>query len=234
MQKKKRKKQLPTQDSGAHKDRAKSPGLLEMLDFLDIKKSSFQKTFGVRAESLDILETELPICFWAHDECHTIVYANRLFLERHGNYLKKTCYRSIMGEEKVCNCCQSERALRVHEPQICKLCKRSKSGCEVNTFHWPITNRYGNTFMLKSSFHIDYSATIFEDVYMKEPIERSSHEILISCSACHRIKDREGNWVRADTEILDRYSGRISHGICPECVTLLYPHLRDSLDYTDK
>ena len=112
------------------------------------------------------------------------------------------------------NCCQSERALRVHEPQICKLCKRSKSGCEVNTFHWPITNRYGNTFMLKSSFHIDYSATIFEDVYMKEPIERSSHEILISCSACHRIKDRVGNWVRADTEILDRYIGRISHGIC--------------------
>jgi len=139
-----------------------------------------------------------------------------------------------MGKDHVCGCCQSRKAFDRQIPQHCKLCNRKETGLDINTYHLPITNIHGDRFILKSSLHIDYPDAIFEDVLMKEQAKRSIQELLISCSACQRVKDKDDNWIQADADMLEHHSGRISHGICPECITLLYPRLFDPPDSEHK
>ena len=49
--------------------------------------------------------------------------------------------------------------------------------------------------------------------------------ILPMCSHCHKIRDNEGNWHRVDTYIGTHTEAGVSHGLCPECVKILYPGL---------
>ena len=208
--------------------------LTDMLDYLGVEREYFRKTFSATTTFLPVAEQKHPAGIWLHDEQQTIVCANRHFLDQYGNCIKKRCYRRLMGKENICGCCRSLRAFSRHAPQHCNLCNRKNSGFDINTFHVPITNIYGERFILKSTFQIDYSDAVSEDVFMEGQGECSHHDILVSCSACHRIKDREDNWVRAKKDILEQYSGRISHGMCPKCITLLDPQFVDSLDRTDK
>lgn len=230
----KKKQPLPLLFSEPQDHAQDDSDLFDMFDYLGIEREYFRKTFNFKTDSSNIFEQKLPTCVWLHDEQQTILCTNNHFLNHYRNSTKKHCYRRLMGKDNVCGCCQSRRAFRHNAPQHCHLCSRQKSAIDINTFHFPLTNRYGDRFILKSSLHIDYSAAMFEDIFIKEQEQRSYQDILVSCSACHRIKDSEDSWVRADTETLAHFSGRISHGICPECITLLYPNLFDSPDDTDK
>ncbi len=208
--------------------------LTDMLDYLGVEREYLRKTFSATTASVVFAEQKHPTGIWLHDEQHTIVCANRPFLDQYGNCIKKRCYRKLMGKENICGCCQSLGAFRSHTPRQCNPCDRNKPGFDINTFHVPITNTYGDRFILKSIFHLADSAAINADPHIEEQEEYSCQEILISCSACHKIKDKKDNWVLADVNILERHRGRISHGICPECITLLYPYLFDLPDSTDK
>ncbi|MBU2550922.1 MAG: PAS domain-containing protein [Proteobacteria bacterium] len=43
------------------------------------------------------------------------------------------------------------------------------------------------------------------------------------CANCKKIRDDEGYWQQIEQYIQDRSAARFSHGICPECRSLLYP-----------
>ncbi len=65
----------------------------------------------------------------------------------------------------------------------------------------------------------------------KEDLEKAHKEIKILkgiipiCASCKMIKDKGGNWNHLE-DYLDIHSeAKLSHGICPDCVTKLYPEL---------
>jgi len=209
---------------------ANNSSLREMFNFLGVEGEYFSQVLGFEAESFNIFETDLPLCFWVHDESYAIVYGNWRFIEKHGNCTKKLCHKKIMGKEKVCGCCQSEEAFSCQEPRNCKICKRMNPGFDLNTYHWPVKNKHGKRFILKSSFHIDDSDAIYKDIFSEKQETRTNPILLISCSECKKVRDRNNNWVHIDKCVLDYFSERTSHGICPGCINLLYINLRISLD----
>jgi len=46
------------------------------------------------------------------------------------------------------------------------------------------------------------------------------------CANCKKIRDDEGYWQQIEKYIQERSEAKFSHGICPECVDLLYPELK--------
>lgn len=47
--------------------------------------------------------------------------------------------------------------------------------------------------------------------------------LLPICAACKKIRDDAGDWRQLEVYISERSDARFSHGICPECLVLLYP-----------
>lgn len=50
------------------------------------------------------------------------------------------------------------------------------------------------------------------------------------CAACKKIRDDQGYWQQIEAYIRDRAEVEFSHGICPDCVKLLYPEYSKRLD----
>lgn len=48
------------------------------------------------------------------------------------------------------------------------------------------------------------------------------------CSSCKRIRDDEGYWHEVEDFFATHSGAEFSHGICPDCVTRLYPHFEVS------
>jgi response regulator RpfG family c-di-GMP phosphodiesterase len=51
--------------------------------------------------------------------------------------------------------------------------------------------------------------------------------LLPICANCKKIRDDAGYWTHVESYIQERSGARFSHGICPECVSKLYPELFD-------
>ena len=69
----------------------------------------------------------------------------------------------------------------------------------------------------------------------KEAAERDLAEIqtlsglVPICSHCKKVRDDEGYWKRVE-DYLARTGARVSHGICPDCLTRFYPDFRDQVE----
>ena len=47
--------------------------------------------------------------------------------------------------------------------------------------------------------------------------------LLPICASCKKIRDDGGYWKRIESYISERTQAEFTHGICPDCVTKLYP-----------
>jgi hypothetical protein len=54
--------------------------------------------------------------------------------------------------------------------------------------------------------------------------------LLPICANCKKIRDDHGYWKRIESYITDHSEAQFSHGLCPECMTMLYP---DYFEYPD-
>ncbi|TKB28058.1 hypothetical protein FCL47_00775 [Desulfopila sp. IMCC35006] len=65
----------------------------------------------------------------------------------------------------------------------------------------------------------------------KEELERAHKEIKILkgiipvCAGCKKIRDKKGDWNRMEDYLNENSEAKLTHGICPDCFTLLYPDL---------
>lgn len=48
------------------------------------------------------------------------------------------------------------------------------------------------------------------------------------CSNCKKIRNDDGYWLRVEQYIEERSDAKFSHGLCPECIKILYPEFADS------
>lgn len=54
--------------------------------------------------------------------------------------------------------------------------------------------------------------------------------LLPICSNCKKIRDDQGYWCQIESYIRDHSDIDFSHGICPDCLKLLYPDFADEID----
>lgn len=54
--------------------------------------------------------------------------------------------------------------------------------------------------------------------------------LLPICANCKRIRDDEGYWQQVEVYIRDHSEAEFSHGLCPDCITKLYPELSKKVD----
>lgn len=47
------------------------------------------------------------------------------------------------------------------------------------------------------------------------------------CARCKKIRDDQGYWRQVEAYIRDHTDARFTHGICPECIKILYPQLKN-------
>lgn len=52
---------------------------------------------------------------------------------------------------------------------------------------------------------------------------------LVICSSCKRVRDEEQNWHDLDAYIRSHTDTEFSHGICPQCLEILYPDILDAI-----
>lgn len=131
----------------------------------------------LETESFSSMLEEFPVVFWVHDENNNIVYGNREFRDNFSTCDEQKCHQCLMGSQKVCNCCLSYKALSSNGKERCKLCKRGNCGYDINIFHIPITNRNGQKYILKSSFHIKDPGILAENLHQNKPdTERKAKE----------------------------------------------------------
>jgi transcriptional regulator with PAS, ATPase and Fis domain len=46
------------------------------------------------------------------------------------------------------------------------------------------------------------------------------------CASCKKIRDDKGYWTQVEAYIQERSQARFSHGICPDCMSKLYPDFK--------
>ncbi|MDO8948744.1 MAG: hypothetical protein Q7U88_16565 [Desulfocapsaceae bacterium] len=185
------------------------------------------RLLGIKSASYNTMLNELPVYLWIHDDRQKIVYGNRAFIENFPTCLQQPCHQCLMGEESPCSCCPSEKFQGNKTPERCNLCKRGKSGYDINIIHKPITHQNGEKFIFHSSRHITDLSILADNLYPEKQNTNEEQKFLIMCAACKRARDENNNWVTIDTHILNVFPDRISHGICPDCVRGLYPWMED-------
>ncbi|MBI5381624.1 MAG: PAS domain-containing protein [Opitutae bacterium] len=52
---------------------------------------------------------------------------------------------------------------------------------------------------------------------------KTLHGLLPICSACKKIRDKQGRWTQIETYIKQRSEADFTHGICPDCAKVYYP-----------
>jgi len=57
--------------------------------------------------------------------------------------------------------------------------------------------------------------------------------LLPICSSCKKIRDDGGDWHQLETYIKNHSEAVFSHGICPDCISELYPGLMDKIGRPD-
>ncbi len=53
--------------------------------------------------------------------------------------------------------------------------------------------------------------------------------LLPVCSSCKKIRDDQGYWQAVDAYIVRQGLGKVTHGICPDCIRKLYPSLANEI-----
>jgi DNA-binding response OmpR family regulator len=50
------------------------------------------------------------------------------------------------------------------------------------------------------------------------------------CASCKKIRDDQGYWSQVEVYVRDHTEAQFSHGICPDCMTKLYPEFAQDAD----
>lgn len=193
----------------------------------DIETLTTLRLLGINSASLNAMLSTLPVTLWIQDDAHTIVYGNPEFRENFRTCLHQRCHQCLRGEESACSCCLSKKIVENEKTARCNHCKRGKYGYDINIIHQPITTKSGHTFILHSSRHLPDLRILAECLYPEMQNSNEEKKFLVMCAACKKARDEDDNWVTINSKVLDYFTDRVSHGICPDCIKVLYPWLED-------
>ena len=83
------------------------------------------------------------------------------------------------------------------------------------------------SYALESSRHRYYSELLEEKVALENALARvkTLRGLLPICATCKMVRDDRGYWQQIEIFIAQRSEAEFSHGLCPGCMTRLYPDL---------
>lgn len=131
-----------------------------------------------------------------------------------------------------------------HEPSVAWVGEMSIAG--HNTSRWvdvrvdPVSDRWGDDagrlvvtrdITVRKVLEDERERLIGE---LKKALNevRVLEELLPICANCKKVRDDQGYWSQIDDYLRQRAAVEFTHGICPECDTKLYGHLRELLPET--
>jgi len=174
---------------------------------------------------------------------YTIVGVNRAFLNEYGvapeEVVGKTCYAVTHHLDLPCSkngelCPLAETVLN-RRPAAAEHEHRSKDGTsrfvEIRTL--PIIGRdeevrqvvhVARDITERRKAQADREQLIVRQQEILAQV-RTLRGLLPICASCKKIRDDRGYWRQIEEYIRDHSDAEFSHGICPECVNLLYSDL---------
>ncbi len=68
-----------------------------------------------------------------------------------------------------------------------------------------------------------------QNIMLQEKLNeiKQLRSILPICASCNKIRDENDEWKAPEVYFSERMNVDYTHGMCPECVTILYPELKD-------
>ncbi|MBN1382802.1 MAG: hypothetical protein JXA41_14110 [Deltaproteobacteria bacterium] len=88
---------------------------------------------------------------------------------------------------------------------------------------WSLKDMMVNVFGVASFAFIGAIVHYFIHNAVKEI--RTLRGIIPICANCKKIRDDAGYWHQVESYVAARSDAKFSHGICPDCMQLLYPGL---------
>jgi PAS domain S-box-containing protein len=170
------------------------------------------------------------------DHHYRICEMNRAFFEAYGisreDALGRSCYEVTHRYPVPCSELGIECPVKIATKDLapCKVIHRHS--LPDGTVRW---EEVAATPLREASGRVKYVIEELRDVSellrTREIIDELKNEmktlqgILPMCSHCHKIRDDRGEWHGVDRYIRSHTEAGISHGLCPECVKILYPGL---------
>jgi hypothetical protein len=89
-------------------------------------------------------------------------------------------------------------------------------------------NRQGRQFSVHREWIQELGWHVYteRDLQTSQTMVRTLKGILPICCSCKKIRDDKGYWQQLEDYLHQHSEADLSHGICPECVTKLYPELK--------
>ena len=102
-----------------------------------------------------------------------------------------------------------------------------------------------HTLVKRSDDEVDHVLGVWQDITERKRAEQERERLVAElqeavakirtlsgllpvCASCRRVRNDRGYWDNLEAYIERNSDARISHGICPECMRMLYPNYPDS------
>jgi len=66
-------------------------------------------------------------------------------------------------------------------------------------------------------------------IYRSGSFAGGNYSFLTVCSVCGKVKSKELHWIGLSPELFHLIGEKVSHGICPSCLTQLYPDMAEQV-----
>lgn len=128
------------------------------------------------------------------------------------------------------------------------LAKAAKEGGPVPAMPYEVACKNGEirTVEISGTLIAGKCLVIFKDITERKKMEEERTELIAElrealekiktlrgilpiCASCKKIRNDEGYWQQIEVYIRNHSDAEFSHGICPECIKILYPGLQDKL-----
>lgn len=83
----------------------------------------------------------------------------------------------------------------------------------------------GNIFIAIGLIVLNFQRVEFDLSATKQEV-KTLRGLIPICSNCKKIRDDKGVWNQLEIYIRDHSDAKFSHGVCPECMSLLYPQIK--------
>ncbi|MDH3348022.1 MAG: PAS domain S-box protein [Desulfobulbaceae bacterium] len=190
----------------------------------------------VREEKIRSLFDNSADAVIIHNVAGKILQANLTFLQRYGYNPAELSFISLQDIEFSNNSCSIEKCndkLFAEGTGICEVIHRSKIGkefpVEVNS---SVIQQGEERLILSTCRDVTERRKAAEDlarknVELQEALDnvRTLSGLLPICASCKNIRDDKGYWRQIESYIMKHTDTQFTHGICPDCMTKLYPEV---------
>ena len=142
---------------------------------------------------------------------YSIRYANRSFIEQHGEPNGKLCYEVIWKRNQPCDDCPTFKVFDTKKPEVWESNNASTGSTHLN-FNYPFTDADGSPLVLEMSL----------DMSKFKQDDDTKSNIVTVCAHCRRVEEEKEEWVPIEAFISKRYDLLFSHGICRTCAKDFY------------